>query len=567
MSLKVKFVGAVGTVTGSCSLLHYGLTDSYYLVDCGLYQGFPGDTERNRRKFCFDPARLSAVFLTHAHIDHCGLLPRLVAEGFKGKVICTRVTARFTMIALMDSARRGDQPYTLDDVRKLEAMFQCPDDADDFRFGYYYPIEQDFLISFIRTAHIVGSVAIEFRVNVSTTDRLTIVFSGDVGPCSDGATHGGLQKQRQYPNPEAKYLVCESTYGGKTRKPEVGTFEGRTQALARVLERAFARGSEPVIVIPSFSLQRAQDLVVDLAYALQHLLPAWDPSLTPCIVVDSGMAKEHSRVMCRELQRVDARRKRPFLNTDSPLFAGMDAGGINAALTSWLDVSPGGAVQESGGRKWGLIYGEFGGNNLPPGPRIVIASSGNCLGGPVIEHLANQATNPQATLVFSGYLPPSSPGYALKSLAVATTAQEREVVKFKLGDREFKGTDVTAAIEDLSAFCSGHADEAGLVDFVLRRDTNRPSPALSVFLNHGDRRARTSLKERLEQTAQDTSGGWRQLEAVYLPEAKDGWFDLVGGQWEPPDDSVGDFRERLELLEQKMEELMANQERILRLLA
>ena len=542
------------------------MTDSYYLVDCGLYQGFPGDAERNRRKFNFDPTRLSAVFLTHAHIDHCGLLPRLVAEGFTGKIICARATAHFAMIALMDSARRGDQPYSLHDVRAMEEMFQCPDDADDFRFGYFYPIEQDFLFSFIRTAHIVGSVAIEFRVNTTTTDRLTIAFSGDIGPCLDGAAHGGLQKQRQYPNPETHYVVCESTYGGKVRKLAASTFDGRTKALAQMLENAFARGDEPVVIIPSFSLQRAQDLVVDISFALEHLVPAWNPDWTPSVIVDSGMAREHSQAMLSELLRIDARGKRRFLNTDSPLFSGMDQEEISEALEDWFNVSPDGSLNEVDGRKWGLIYAQFSRCNLPPGPKIVVASSGNCLGGPVIEHLANNVRNPQATIVFAGYIPPSSPGYNLKLLSGTLNLEDRERIKVKLGDKEFSGAELEAAVQDLSAYCSGHADESGLVDFILRRDTNKPTPPLRVFLNHGDRRARTALKERLEQTAMEADGKWRKLEQVFLPEVKDGWFNLDAGTWEAADASVASVSDRLDELELKLEEVLANQEAILSLL-
>lgn len=565
MSLKVKFLGAVGTVTGSCSLLHYEVTDSYYLVDCGLYQGSPGDDERNQRKFFFDPSRISIVFLTHAHIDHCGLIPRLVAEGFKGKVICTRATARFTMIALEDSARRGDQPYSSQDVRNLEAMFQCPDDDDNFRFGHFYPVDQDFLFGFIRTAHIVGSVAIEFRVNISTSESLTIVFSGDIGPCADEGTHGGLQKRRQYPNPKMSYLVCESTYGGRVREASNGTFEGRTRALAQMLERAFARGNDPTVIIPSFSLQRAQDLVVDLFYALEHLVAPWNPDLIPCVYVDSGMAREHSQIMCEELQRIGANGKHRFLNTKSPLLANLNNEEIHSALGRWLDPSAEGIQTRIDGCKWRLSYTQFNQNDHPSHPKIVIASAGNCLGGRVVKHLANNVENPAATIAFSGYLPSASPGFALKSLVGELSDEQRERVKIKLGDREFSATDVKATVEDLSSYYSGHADEAGLVDFILRKDTPKPTSPLRIFLNHGDRRARTALKQRLEEVAKDSSGSHRSLEEVFLPEAKDGWFNLVTDKWEQSG-VPADISDRMDELDRKLDEVLANQEKILALL-
>jgi Cft2 family RNA processing exonuclease len=246
--------------------------------------------------------------------------------------------------------------------------------------------------------------------------------------------------------------------------------------------------------------------------------------------------------------------------------AGMSEKEMSIALGNWFDISRSGTVQEVEGRRWRLIYTQFSASSLPPGPKIVVASSGNCLGGPVIEHLANHLLNPQATVAFAGYIPSISPGYTLKLLAGPLTAEEREGLKLKLGEQEFNGADVAAAVEGLSPYYSGHADESGLVDFILRRDTNKPTPPLRVFLNHGDRRSRTALKEWLEGMAKAGDGAWRKLEEVFLPEAKDGWFDLVAGRWDRADASVGELSDRLDELEQKLEEVLANQETILNLL-
>lgn len=562
MSLKVKFVGAVGTVTGSCSVLHHTPSDSYYLVDCGLFQGGVGDEERNRRKFSFEPSRLSAVFLTHAHIDHCGLIPRLIAEGFRGKVICTRATAEFSIIALKDSARRGDQPYAVHDVQELEDLFECPDEREDFRFGYFYPIVQDFLFGFIRTAHIVGSVAIEFRVNVSPTERKTIVFSGDVGVCTDGEEHGGIQKERQYPNPEIDYLVSESTYGGKSRDPEAATFLGRTKALTEMLDKAFSRGPQPVVIIPSFSLQRAQDLAFDLVYVLANSVASWGTERTVSVVIDSGMAREHAAIMCRELLKADSRGKYKFLNLKAPIFSDLSQEQIGQLVELVLG-GQGNINASAKGRRWQLVYGPWEEQTLADGPVVVVASAGNCLGGPVIRHLVNHVKGAQTTVAFSGYVPPASPGFKLKLTKELASVEEREKTTVTLGDASFKGSEVAATIEDLSAYYSGHADEAGLVDFILRRDTDKPSPPITVFLNHGDQRARAALKERLFQTAQSAEGVWRRLDEIYLPEASQGWFDLLTGQWDAPESSSAELNARIDALERKVDQLLANQEDIL----
>lgn len=562
MSLRAKFLGAVGTVTGSCTLLHYGLTDSYYMVDCGMYQGFPGAEERNRREFPFDPKRLAAVLLTHAHVDHIGLLPRLVHAGFRGKIICTRATARFTMAALSDTGAGSGQLWPPDAVSRLEGMFQCPDDDSKFVFGHSYPLDQDLFFSFLRSAHVAGSVGIELRVNINTSESRTFTFSGDVGPASEESGHGGLQKHRQYPNPRSSVVVCESTYGGKVRRTGAGTFVERSAALARTLNEAFARGPDPVVFFPTFALQRAQDLVVEIDHVLRHHDVAIPGRRALSIVVDSAMAAEHATIMWNELGRRDAKARRRWVNPETPLLSGMTESEIDRRLSALLCPSGWDAPQQSGNGAWTVHYGRPGPTT---GPRIILAGPGMCNARKSLQYLGEFAPNPQATIVFSGYLPQSSPGFAVRQLGTGAEGYVPPAV-IQLGDVRLRPEQIRAATVNLGEYYSGHADEDGLVDFLLRQDTRYPSPPMTVVLNHGDRRGRESLRDRLLQEAANpsTPGPHRPLKAVILPETHQGWFDLIAGEWEECDPAGALDNERVAGLERQLTDLAADHEALCR---
>ncbi len=247
------------------------------------------------------------------------------------------------------------------------------------------------------------------------------------------------------------------------------------------------------------------------------------------------------------------------MNEKSPLFDEVDRDRIDDLLATWFDTA---ATQRGDQESWQLIYGKLDPDSLN-GPVILLSSSGNCLGGPVVRHLARFVSSPQATVVITGYQPPAGPGARLKELA-NLSRENREKFKIVLGDTEIPGREIEASIRDLSAYYSGHADENGLVDFILRNDTGKPSPPLTVFLNNGDNRARQRLKERLEATAQSGESGWRKLAGVHLPVSGKGWFDLATNAWLPEDIVMSS--EHAEELLVLMREVAANQREILQLL-
>ncbi|NJD24552.1 MAG: MBL fold metallo-hydrolase [Betaproteobacteria bacterium] len=268
LNMKLKFLGAVGCVTGSCSLLEDSAGKTRFLVDCGMTQG-EGDAHiLNAAPWPFVPARLRFVLLTHAHLDHCGLLGRLVREGFSGPVYCTRFTAELARINLLDAARLSADLCTEFDVRRIN--FVAVDEQSGFLFGRYIELTDDLEVAFYPNAHIGGSCSIGIRWKASTTDSREIVFSGDLGQNTvENAPQPLLAPRKPLPT-TPDYLVVESTYGSRVRDAAECSKVARMVDLERIVTDAIQRVPSDktqggaCLVIPCFSIHRVQELLVDL---------------------------------------------------------------------------------------------------------------------------------------------------------------------------------------------------------------------------------------------------------------------------------------------------------------
>lgn len=260
--MQIRFHGAInGQVTGSCTEFFYKRTNTRFLVDCGMVQGEAHAAALNARPFAFDPGALKFVLLTHAHLDHCGLLPKLCKEGFAGKVICTRATAEAAKAILLDAAGLPDSPYEKKDVRCV--MFECVDERSDFGLSRLLPIDNDLFASFIRTAHLPGSVSITLQWKDDGDDLRQIVMSGDIGPNTKDNPYQSLLAGRQAPFGYPDYIVLESTYGDRTRDDKFADREARLAALDAAVRESVIERSGP-LVIPCFSMHRTQEILFDL---------------------------------------------------------------------------------------------------------------------------------------------------------------------------------------------------------------------------------------------------------------------------------------------------------------
>lgn len=260
--MKFRFLGASdGHVTGSCTHFFYERKKTQFLVDCGLVQGEGNDEADNARPFPFSPSEIEFVLLTHAHQDHCGLIPKLYRDGFTGRVICTKATGRLAYISLMDAVRHVKGLYTEQDVKRIR--FDYLDEREGFGLSRMLPISDDLFASFSRSAHILGAVSIALGWLNEIDEKAYIVMSGDLGNNTKANPYQPLLAGRQgiFGYPEA--IVVESTYGGRVREKQFSDFEGRIAALARIVQdEVFDK--KTVLIIPAFSLQRTQELLFDL---------------------------------------------------------------------------------------------------------------------------------------------------------------------------------------------------------------------------------------------------------------------------------------------------------------
>ena len=277
--MKFRFIGATGGhVTGSCTLFSYPRKDSQFLVDCGLVQGEGNDIEKNSSRFPFDPSEIDFVLLTHAHQDHCGLIPKLYKDGFKGRVICTKATAKLATLSLLDSASQKNCPFSVDDVDSIR--FDHIDDRPNFSLSKILPIADDLFASFTRSAHILGAMSITIGWLNPSGEKEYLVMSGDLGNNTKQNPYQPLLAGRQGIFGYPKAIIVESTYGGKDRDSECSDYDGRLEFLRKIIqEEVFNKKS--LILIPAFSLQRTQELLFDLNLTLKKFFSTAELSQAP----------------------------------------------------------------------------------------------------------------------------------------------------------------------------------------------------------------------------------------------------------------------------------------------
>jgi len=458
--VKLSFMGAARNVTGSRYLLE--TDNARILVDCGLYQ----EREfryRNWEPFLVPPRTLDAVLLTHAHLDHCGLLPKLTREGFRGKIYGTAATAEIAQIMLLDSARlqredaefkkkrhrregrRGPYPevplYTVDDAMATSPLFL------PVKYGEVVRIASGLEATFHDAGHVLGSSMIKVTANQNGEKR-TILFSGDVG-----RQDKPIIKDPTLFN-EADYVLIESTYGDRLHESS----EDISNRLAEIINSTQRAGGN--IVIPSFALERAQEV---MWYLNELLLADRVPHLM--VFVDSPMAmgitevfKHHPELFDKDMSILIRQHNSPFN------FPGL-------TMVHTVDESK--AI------------------NHIAGTAIIIAGSGMCTGGRVKHHLVANISRKESTILFVGYQ------------AVGTLG--RHIVEGNRMARILgRNYPVRARIAQINGF-SAHADRDELFSWLSRL---KKAPR-HVFITHGEARAARSFGEFLHEKT-----GWE----ISIPE-------------------------------------------------
>lgn len=442
MSISLTFHGAAGAVTGSSFRLE--TSRARILVDCGLFQGSKTEKGLNYRDFPFDPARIDALVLTHAHIDHSGLVPKLVKAGFAGRVHATEATADLASIMLPDSGaiqesevaqlnRRNVQRgrpavtpiYTADDAVHALARFSSQD------YGDLVEIAPGIRLRFWNAGHLLGSASAEILVE-DGEERLALLFSGDIGP--DDKL---LQSDPEGPR-GLDYVVCEATYGDTVRTPP-SAVERRARLAAEVREAVRSSG---VLLIPSFAVERTQELLVDLVSLMDEEAIPRAP-----IFIDSPLAIRASAIFGRHAQ------------------ATPEGAALVRALSAPM-VRFTASVEESKGI---ARIGSF---------HIVLAGSGMCDAGRIRHHLKAKLWREDTTVLLPGFQAQGTLGRILADGASRVRIMGEEVR-------------VRARIRTLDVY-SGHADADGLAAWLAARAPIRAG----LFLVHGEEAALAGLAER-----------------------------------------------------------------------
>ncbi len=434
--MKLTFIGAAHEVTGSCTLLE--ACGKHILIDCGMEQG--GDTYENY-EIPVLPTEIDAICLTHAHIDHSGMIPAMVAKGFSGPIYATEATGKLCSIMLQDSAhiqeqeaewknRRAERSgmgeyvpiYTLADALESLKCFQC--------FGYNKPREifEGITVSFSDAGHLLGSACIHFTICENEETR-TILFSGDLGN-----TDRPLIRDPQKP-PCADYVVVESTYGDRIhgKRPD---YIGQ---LTEIMQKTFARGGN--LVIPSFAIGRTQELLYLFRKIKdQHLIKGYEDF---AVYVDSPLAVEATKIYRDNLAEY----------YDDETLA-LLKGGINPIEFPGLRLSV--TTEDSRAINFDAV------------PKVIISASGMCEAGRIRHHLKHNLWRENNTILFVGYQAEGTLGRKLVNGAKSVNLFGEEI-------------SVKAGIESIVGI-SGHADRDMILDWLEGME----KPPKRVFVNHGE---------------------------------------------------------------------------------
>ena len=568
--MRFRFLGAAdGHVTGSCTHFHFERTNVQFLVDCGMRQGEGAYGQTNGEPFDFDATEIAFVLLTHAHLDHCGLIPKLYRDGFKGDVICTSATAGLAKANLKDAARFSSGLYSAEDVELVS--FRAIEERTDFGSARLLPVSHSIFTRFTRSAHILGACSIVIGWEERDKERRYLVMSGDLGSNTKSNPYQSLLAGRHGVFAYPDYLVVESTYGGKTRDSRFSDYAQRIGELADIVEKVAAQ--KGVLVVPAFALHRTQELLVDFCAAILGAGNKIGESGGVDIVLDSRLAAAMTKVFRRELGR------RQPKNPDETLYRnrllaerfGLDCEqGVDSLLDDWFDTKRLGDNPLPIGRSSSLSYQI--GFQLPSSPAgsterglILISGGGMCEGGPIVSHLEKAlAGYPRpVTVLVCGYMDQGSLGARLLELADARTEGKKPPWEFmEIGQSTIAASNVDAEIRSIKDYYSGHADESGLLDFIFSVTKSssdlRPKP-MSVFINHGRDSARRALKQAIEGRA--VTEGERPVGDVYLPDLGS-WFDLDAGTWatvgEPRNNAIEELLNRLLREQRKTNDLLTN---------
>lgn len=493
--MRLTFFGAAGMVTGSSYLLEIG--EKKFLVDCGMFQGSKAITALNRRPFLYNPADIDGVFLTHAHIDHSGLIPKLCKSGFNGPIYATKVTAELCSIMLPDSGhiqefdaeianrkgqRAGRNP--IEPLYTVDEAYACLKQFSPVAYDTKLKLSEEVTIQFRDAGHILGSSMVEVWIT-ENGETVKVLFSGDLGQPDQPIIKDPTKIDY------ADYVIVESTYGARKHEDHSDPVE----LLAKYINDSVAKGGN--IIIPSFAVGRTQTI-------LYHLHTLLKDGLIPDIpvIIDSPLAISATNIFLKNSQEYDREAyDMLYKDQDHPLSL------PQLTYTKTADESK--AINKLGQ------------------PAIIISASGMADAGRILHHLKHNLWRPESTVLFVGYQAQGSLGRRLLE----------GVKKVKLMGEEIS---VKAKIYNLEGF-SAHADQNQLITWL---NSFKTKPA-NIFVVHGEQ----DMSEPFAQLIQD-----KFSIPTYIPKYGDSAM-IAGRSWQIEPSSITTVEPAVQQLRDYLDDL------------
>jgi metallo-beta-lactamase family protein len=447
--MKIAFHGAARTVTGSKHLLTLK-NGKKVLLDCGMFQGMGKETDALNRDLGFDAASVDVMILSHAHIDHCGLIPKLVTEGFTGKIFCTPATKELAKILLLDSAEIQEDEVKYENKKRaasgqpyLKPLYTKDDAAKSFsqfvavEYGNWFDVTEGVQLNFTDAGHIIGSACVHLKIMENQQER-RISFSGDVGRYRDVI----LKSPQEFS--QAEYILLESTYGNSLHDVSVTTPD---MLLDWIEKTCLVKKGK--LIMPAFSVGRTQEILFHLnQLEIENRLPDLDYFLdSPLSIQATNLVKEYPKYFNRNIQKI--------LETDNDPFSFK---GLKFVKT----------VEQSK-----LL-------NFRNEPCVIISASGMAEAGRVKHHISNNIENSRNTVLLTGYCEPNSLGGRLMSGA-------KEVGIYGVQH------EVHAEVGSMRSM-SAHGDYEDLCQWLACQD---PRHVKTLFLVHGEFNVQVDFQSRL----------------------------------------------------------------------
>lgn len=447
--MKISFHGAARVVTGSKHLITL-VNGKKLLLDCGMFQGMGKDTDAMNRNWGFDPEQVDYMILSHAHIDHSGLIPKLIADGYKGKIYCTDATKDLTSVLLEDSAeiqedevkyenkRRAAQgmPY-LQPLYTIEDAKRAVDKLIPKEYNQWFKVSDDIEAMFTDAGHIIGSACVHLKIKENSKVK-RITFSGDIGRYRDVI----LKSPGDFP--QADVIIMESTYGDKLHDNTISTPDQLLQWINKACVQKKGK-----LIIPAFSVGRTQELLYDLnQLELERRLPDLEYFVdSPLSVEATSIVKNYPEYFNNRIQKV--------LKSDNDPFGFKGLKFIKTVAESKM-------------------------LNFKNGPYVIISASGMADAGRVKHHINNTIESSRNTILLTGYCEPRSLGGKLLS-------GKKEVKIFGVEKQ------VNAEVGQIRSM-SAHGDYEDMCQWLACQDNKQVE---KLFLVHGEYEVQQSFRDRL----------------------------------------------------------------------